>query len=540
MGALFQIAGGTLSAQDETAAAALKAAAEPAPVINGPSALIAGMSSIAAYADPAIADTGFDWVDGEDASGMSLETIKTGAESLSPDSLRSTATRLTTASQTLGDASATLLSSVQQHLGSSWTGEFADTALANVSQFHTSATSLASDLDTVANRANALADGYDSTRTQVAQLAAGDEPTDKAEKEAARENAQRIIHSDYNPHIEQANLSGLSFTPAHRVGSASGGTTGVNPVDLWNGDVPSAHGGGAGASSGTGVDAPTIATSSSSTSNGAAPSPNGGTGASGGGAASAGTSPTTSGVTTGAGALPTPIPPMTANSAPTHATTTSSGAPNFSASTSTPGARGSGAFAGTTPQQRGSAAAGRVPAGGAASASGRSPAGSSAFARPSAGGNSPFGSGSSGIGRAPAGYASAGASSPFGTGSARGGSAGGSGVPGSPAAARMGLGAPGGLAGAAGSGAPGGSGSGGTASSGRAGAPMMGMAPGASAGRGGDGRHSPADYLAHPANSSELVGSLPGAVHPVLRGGRAPETNSDVQLGSEPGKEGAT
>ena len=157
MGTLFQIAGGNLSAQDEEAAAALKNAAGAPPSINGPSMAIAGLSSISAFDAESSRTDKFSWVAGEDASGMSLDEMKSGAESLSPGDLRSTAEQFSNASQTLSSAADQLLASVNSELGSSWQGEFANTALANVAQFHGSATELAGQLTTVADRASSLA-----------------------------------------------------------------------------------------------------------------------------------------------------------------------------------------------------------------------------------------------------------------------------------------------------------------------------------------------------------------------------------------------
>lgn len=529
MGAMFQIAGGTLSAQDESASAALSAAAAPAPVINGPSTFLPGVSTIASLDAERSAGTNFAWVDGEDASGMSLETIKSGAESLSPAALRSTAERMSSASSTLNEAAGQLLSDVQQHLGTSWTGAFADAALSNVSQFHASATSLASELDTVASRAHGLADGYDTTRTQVASLHNGDGIDDRSERvakdKAALEDAQRIIHSEYNPRIEEANLSTLTFTPAHRVGSgAASGINAVSPVDLWNGDVPGVRGSG-GVGAAAGVDAPAIAATAHSGGSAipGAISPAGGITSP---APSTDASATSTTTTTATGTA-SPIAaaagrtahetasPTTRTRAPS-TTSASTTVPARSPSTSTP-------TGGTSPRHLASSSAplSRAAAPSGATGSGARALTSGTKALGGVGSRVPTGSSTvSAVNGTPShGYRSGIGAGGFGSSVPNGGAPSG-GAAGSPASTPGRSGASGYL---------GGTGSGSMAT-GRSGSPMMGgMVPGGAAGSGGPRQHTPADYLTHPANSSELLGDIPGAVTPVLRGSRTPDADADPE-----------
>lgn len=514
MRALFLIAGGLLSAQDEEAAAALKNAASAPPSINGPSMAIAGLSSISAFDSESSRTDKFSWVAGEDASGMSLDEMKSGAASLSPGDLRSTAEQFSNASQTLSTAADQFLAEVNRELGSSWQGEFATTAQANVAQFHGSANELAGQLTIVADRASSLAEGYEFTRERVGGItpdSGAERDSDAAaSREAARQDAQRVIHSDYNPRLESANLSGLTFTPAHRVGSAGGvGTEGVSPVALWNREIVSPEGG-VGGASGTGVDAATQAASSSSGGAGA-PTPAGG----GGTPPSAGSPVTGTSAASGhaaSGVIPTGVGAAPAEgSRPTSATATSPG--RSGAVATTPAASGTSAASGRASSsspgtQSASGTSSSTPLGSRGVAGGAgSTTGGSAGARPlsaTAGGGSPR------------------SSLPFSPG---GGAAGGTGASGGSGAAggvpRAGTGQSVGTGLTAGSGSPGTSpGSAGSAGGTRMGGPMMGALPMGAGARSGDKSHSPADYLVHPAHSSELIGELPAAVQPVLRGSR--------------------
>lgn len=514
MAALFQIAGGNLSAQDEEAAAALKNAASAPPSINGPSTAIAGLSSISAFDSENSRTDKFSWVAGEDASGMSLDEMKSGAASLSPGDLRTTAEQFSNASQTLSTAADQLLAAVNRELGSSWQGEFATTAQANVAQFHSSATELAGQLTTVADRASSLAEGYEFTRERVGGITpdtgAERDSDAAASREAARQDAQRVIHSDYNPRLESANLSGLTFTPAHRVGSAGGvGTEGVSPVALWNREIVSPEGGVGGASR-TGVDAATQAASSSAGGAGA-PAPAGG----------GGTPPSASSPVTGAsassgnaasGVIPTGVGAAPgAGSRPTSATATSPG--RSGAVATTPAASGTSAASGRASSsspgtQSVSGTSSSTPLGSRGVAGGAgSTTGGSAGARPlsaTAGGGSPRSS----LPFSPGGGAAGGTGASGGSGAAGG-------VPRAGTVQSVGTGL------TAGSGSPGTSpGSAGSAGGTRMGGPMMGAMPMGAGARSGDKSHSPADYLVHPAHSSELIGELPAAVQPVLRGSR--------------------
>ena len=519
MAALFQIAGGNLSAQDEEAASALKNAASAPPSINGPSMAIPGLSAISALDNEASRTDKFSWVSGEDASGMSLEAMKTGAESLSPGDLRSTADHFSTASRTLSSAADELLASVNHELGSSWQGEFADTAIANVTQFHGSATELAGQLTTVADRANALAAGYEFTRERVGGITpdAGDQRDSDtaASREAARQDAQRVIHSDYNPSLESANLSELSFTPAHRVGNAGGaGITDVPPVSLWNRDVPPPAGGMA-AAGGSGVDAHTTLASSGGSVGGGA---SGGSAPAGGASTPAGAgSPSTANASAPGVAASGVIPSGVGGTASGTARQASGNAPS-------PGFGRSGATASSPGAGAGAA---RNEVGGSRSVTGSSPgtvarASSGASSAPLSGRLGMAGGGSGAISGS-SGFGSSRGSSPFAAGSGgaastAGGTSGSSGSSG--AAPRAGIGTGAASANGAGSGP---SAVQGTAGASRMGGPMMGAMPMAGGAKSGDKAHAPADYLVHPSHSSELIGNLPAAVRPVLRGSRAPE-----------------
>lgn len=525
MAALFQIAGGNLSTQDEEAAAALKNAASAPPSINGPSMAIAGLSSISAFDAESSRTDKFSWVGGEDASGMSLDEMKSGAESLSPGDLRSTAEQFSTASQTLSSAADQLLASVNSELGSSWQGEFANTAIANVAQFHSSATELAGQLTTVADRANSLAEGYKFTRDRVGGITpdtgAVRDSEAAASLESARLDAQRVIHSEYNPRLEGANLSGLTFTPAHRVGSVGGvGTEGVPPVALWNHEIVGPEGVVGGASR-TGVDAVTQAASSSAGGAGA-PAPSGG-----GGSPSSAGSPVvgTSAASGNAASGDMPAGVGAATGGATHPVSAPATSPSRSGAAATaPAASGTSTTAGRDSS----------PPPGARTVSGTSspaPIG----ARGMASGSSSTGAGSTGAGSAGSGAsagarplsAAAGGSArsglPFSTGGNASSGAGTSGGPGAASGApRAGTGPIAGTGLTAGSGSPGTSpGSAGSAAGSRVGGPMMGAMPMGAGGRSGDKSHSPPDYLVHPSHSSELIGNLPAAVQPVLRGNRS-------------------
>lgn len=514
MATLFQIAGGTLSAQDEEAAAALKNAASAPPSINGPSVAIAGLSSISAFDAETSRTDKFSWVSGEDASGMSLDEMKSGAESLSPGELRTTSEQFTTAARTLSTAADQLLADVQRELGSSWQGQFATTAQANVAMFHGSATELAGQLTTVAERANSLAEGYEFTRQRVGGITpdsgAERENDTAASLEDARKDAQRVIHSDYNPRLESANLSGLTFTPAHRVGNAGGtGIHDVSPVSLWNREVVAPEGG-VGGMSRSAVDAPTSAASSSAGASGAPGA------AAGGGAPNSGGSPAAGAASAPGNGTSVVIPAGVGPAA-------GGGARSANGATPTPGRSGA---SGTTPAAAGATRPGSGQAGsspGVRAASGPSPsaplggrstAGMAGTAGPGGGGaagSRPLGSSASGGSSPRSGMPfAAGASTPGGAGSAGG-------------TPRAGTG-PGMSTGpAAVSGSPSVSpGSAGHGTSSRVGGPMMGAMPMGAGTRGGDKGHTPADYLVHPSHSSELIGDLPAAVQPVLRGRRTP------------------
>lgn len=513
MSVLFKIAGGTLSAQDDEAATALKNAASAPPSINGPSMAIAGLSSISAFDAEASRTDKFSWVSGEDASGMSLDEMKSGAESLSPGELRTTSEQFTTAARTLSTAADQLLADVQRELGSSWQGQFATTAQANVAMFHRSATELAGQLTTVAERANSLAEGYEFTRQRVGGITPDSgaelESDTAASLEAARKDAQRVIHSDYNPRLESANLSGLNFTPAHRVGNAGGtGIDDVSPVSLWNREVVAPEGG-VGGMSRSAVDAPTSAASSSAGASGASGPAGGGAPNSGGSPAAGAASAPGNGTS---GVIPAGVGPAAGG-----------GARSANGATPTPGRSGA---SGTTPAAAGATRPGSGQAGsspGVRAASGPSPsaplggrstAGMAGTAGPGGGGAA----GSRPLGSSASGGSSPRSGMPFAAGAITPGGAGSAG--GTP---RAGTG-PGMSTGpAAVSGSPSVSpGSAGHGTSSRVGGPMMGAMPMGAGTRGGDKGHTPADYLVHPSHSSELIGDLPAAVQPVLRGRRTP------------------
>lgn len=517
MSALFQIAGGLLSTQDEEAAAALKNAAGAPPSINGPSFAIAGLSSISAFDAESSRTDKFSWVAGEDASGMSLDEMKSGAQSLSPGDLRSTAEQFSNASQTLSSAADQLLASVNSELGSSWQGEFANTALANVAQFHGSATELAGQLTTVADRASSLAEGYEFTRERVGGITS-DSGTERdsdaaAAREAARQDAQRVIHSDYNPRLESANLSGLTFTPAHRVGSTGGvGTEDVSPVALWNREIASPEGDTGGASR-TGVDAATQAARSSAGGGSSA----GTLSAAGGGGLPSSTGSPVTGTSTASGSAASGVVPAGVGAAASGGTrpvsTTASGPGRSGNAVTAPAATGTNAASGrvsnpppvsrTVSGTSSSSPHGTRGALGGASSTG----GGSAGARPLSatdGGGSPR----SGLPFSSGGSTSGGFGASSGTGAS-------SGLPRAGAGQIVGTGL------TAGSGSPGSSpGFAGSAAGSRMGGPMMGAMPMGAGGRSGNKAHSPADYLVHPSHSSELIGDLPSAVQPVLRGSR--------------------
>ena len=517
MAALFQIAGGNLSAQDEEAAAALKNAAGTPPSINGPSFAIAGLSSISAFDTESSRTDKLSWVAGEDASGMSLDEMKSGAQSLSPGDLRSTAEQFSNASQTLSSAADQLLASVNSELGSSWQGEFANTALANVAQFHGSATELAGQLTTVADRASSLAEGYEFTRERVGGItpdSGAERDSDAAaSREAARQDAQRVIHSDYNPRLESANLSGLAFTPAHRVGSAGGvGTEGVSPVALWNREIASPEGG-TGGPSRTGVDAATQAASSSA-----------------GGGGSAGTlSPTGGGGSPSSASSPVPVTSTASGNAasgvmPTGVGTAAGGGTRpVSATASGPGRS---SHAATAPASSGrSVASGRAASLSPVSRTVNGTSSSSPLGtRGAIGGGSSAGGGPAGARplSATAGGSVPRSGMPFSSGGSIAGGSGASSGTGAPSGLpRAGAGQSVGTGLTAGSGSPSTSpGSAGSAAGSRMGGPMMGAMPMGAGGRSGNKAHSPADYLVHPSHSSELIGDLPAAVQPVLRGSR--------------------
>lgn len=506
MGVLFGMAGGLISEQDESAAAALNAAAAPPPELSGPAAGFAAMNSIAALDN---APTwGFQRVAGEDASGMSLEALSAAASALDPASADSVAEQFRTASTTLETAAATLRDGIDRELGTTWAGEFADAAIANVAAFHQSAVSAAGDLQVVADKATGLSEGYDYTRTQlaakqssVAGAGTGDGAADAA-RAAALEDAVRIVHTEYNPRIEDANLTDMTFTTAHRIGSGAPATGGqVSPTQLWNPDpgvfTPSGGAttssggtaGGTGVSAGsagpsTSVDAATRAAAVTEPGTSPAVAGTGGTGTATGagphGTGTAAAGQVAGPLAAGAGAVPAGATPGGRNQSMT--TATANGTPT--------GRGGASGLTGSAPRGSGSSAYGGTGAGARGIGGG---AGSSGAL---AGGRGAIGGGPSVIG---------------GLGSGAVGGA--AGMPGS------GMGASGaaGLSGAAGAT---GSGAAGPGTAGARGAMMGAMPMGAGAGRGDEKRHETPDYLIHPEHTAEVLADGPQQVEGVLRGRR--------------------
>lgn len=498
MGTLFAIAGGLISEQDEHAAEALRAASSPPPEVTGPNLGTAALGGVSAFSGDQL--PGFFRVDGEDASGMSLESLQAAANALDPGAASSVADQFRNASTTLENAATALRDSIDRELGTSWQGEFADAALANVGAFFQSAVAAAGDLATVADKATGLSEGYEYTRSQIGTQAmasaSGGDATDAA-RDAALEDAKRIVHTEYNPRIEEANLAGMNFTTAHRIGSGvtAGGQV-VSPTELWNPDPGtfSPAGGATTYGAGTGVDAATrsAAVNESGPGPATASSAGGGTGqgaSRGPGAATAGAAPAGTAVSA---AVPGGRSSLMTTGAPQSATATRPG-----------GATGTGG-GGQSTARAGTPGGGFGQSSGSGAARGFGGAGSLSGARGSGGiGGTTATAGRGGLG--PGGAFGAGASS------------------GSPSGLLGGAG-PGLAAGTSGTpgGAGGGAGTSGAAGSG--GSPrgaMMGAIPmGAGAGRGEEKTHQMAEYLVHLAHKEELLRGGPRQVNGVLRGRR--------------------
>ena len=508
LGVMFGIAGGVISAQDEAAAEALQGAASMPLNSVGFSAPL-GLGAITITADPA---RQFAAVAEEDPYALSLEQMVQSGTSLDSTSVDAFATQLSQVATDLADASATLHAGVSNILGNDWRGEFAETAATNVAAFCDSADQLANVLTVVSNKASGLSEGFVSTKSQLSALqvppTTGEE-SDTSALNAAEEDARRVVSTDYNPRVVEADLSSIILPAAHRVvagGLTEGPIAGINPVSLWNDDVPDP----------------------SATSGGFATSNTGGVAASSSANGAGATHLATSGRTLADDVSANPqtraavaAPVTQAESTQLASTAAATPPAATSPSTSSGGGAGGGPVAATSgiPGSNG----GRSPAVSplAATSPRTTSATSTSRALPST---------SSALGTGNAGSRSAGL--PRGNSSyGFGGSAGAGSSPRAPLTAGLGgvggLGSPGGLSGLSTSGSSGfgigGAGMGGATGRGSAagvGPGMAAMPMGAGSGQRGDKNHTPASYLVHPLYTKDLLGTMPHSVDGVLKGHR--------------------
>lgn len=246
LSAMFGIAGGVLSAQDEAAADALRAAAS-APLETVGFGPPAGLGAIGEMLSPSHR---FAAVAEEDPYALTLEQMLASGAALDSAGADAAAEQLGHVATTLDDAAATFNDGVVGILGTEWQGDFAQAAADNVAAFCNSATALADTLTTVVTKASGLSEGFTSTKAQLSGVslvamsvpAIADTDTGSEQMRAAEEDARRVLSTDYNPRVADADLSAIVLPAAHRV--VSGGlvrtaVTAIDPVQWWNNDVPS-------------------------------------------------------------------------------------------------------------------------------------------------------------------------------------------------------------------------------------------------------------------------------------------------------------
>ena len=448
-------------------------------------------------------------------------------------------TKATSVADGLEDAATTLQGELSAVLGHGWQGQFAENAQYSVRGLVQSAHSLSGALRQVADKAASAHNGFEATRTTIAEYAAQGQaattrasmaglvhgPADggaaaasaraAAQRQAAEEQARAIVNTTYSPSVMDANLDDIDFTSAYRVvsGAALGGPSGIDMARIWNtDDLPRP--------------APAAAPNADAVAAYAGTAPGGTGGAAAGGGA--GTGANGAGVAGAAGAMPT------VDAATEQALLASRGDSGAAALAGSGGAAGTGGAgaggaggvnAATTaagapfaPIATGHGAGGGAGTGAAGARGGR---GTNGGRDRSQG----FGNAAGLIGGGGAAAAGAGAMRMGGAGTLAGlGSAAGPG-PGGPIAGSPGLGAgsvPGAGAGTGGAGAV--SSSSGGAAAGRAGGvPMGGMMGAANAGQNSDKRgHTPASYLVNATNTSAIIGE-PLKVSPAVIG-RRPDT----------------
>ena len=242
MAMLFAAAGGLIDAQDAQAAAAIGKAATPPPamksVVLGGS-LASGVSLLTDTYSPAGGTSSYAQVGPEEVSGSSLEHLVTATSALDASHFESTNTQLTEVANTLREASTALKSGIENVLGESWTGQFAESATYSVGRFAESAGQLADSLDTVASKASEAANGYTTTRDRVGTEAALVKGVQGPGADSgAADQARSVVNTVYSPAVMRANLANVDFPTAYRVVSSSavGGAQGIDPVRAWNTD----------------------------------------------------------------------------------------------------------------------------------------------------------------------------------------------------------------------------------------------------------------------------------------------------------------
>ncbi|WP_264888638.1 hypothetical protein, partial [Dietzia sp. NCCP-2495] len=168
---LFDAAGGLIEAQDEALAGALsKAAAEPAGLQSV--GLIHGSGPDGFILDDECVMGGYGRVGPEDVSASPLEYIAQCSEALQPQQYLDIQTKATSVADSLEDAATTLQGELGAVLGHGWQGEFAENAQYSVRGLVQSAHSLSGALRQVADKAASAHNGFEATRTTIAEYAA--------------------------------------------------------------------------------------------------------------------------------------------------------------------------------------------------------------------------------------------------------------------------------------------------------------------------------------------------------------------------------
>ncbi|NLD85339.1 MAG: hypothetical protein GX636_05420, partial [Actinomycetales bacterium] len=171
MGLLFKAAGGLIEAQDEALAGALsKAAAEPAGLQSV--GLIHGSGPEGFILDDQCVMSGYGRVGPEDVSASPLEYIAQCSEALQPQQYLDIQTKAASVADGLDDAATTLQGELSAVLGHGWQGEFAENAQFSVRGLVQSAHSLSGALRQVADKAASAHNGFEATRTTIAEYAA--------------------------------------------------------------------------------------------------------------------------------------------------------------------------------------------------------------------------------------------------------------------------------------------------------------------------------------------------------------------------------